>query len=250
MKKFIIANWKCNPIKAKEGEQILSSLKKTVNTENEVVICPPSVFLSHFLSLFSDIFSFGGQDCFFEEKGAYTGEISPKMLQDIGCKYVIIGHSERRTLFGETDKSINHKINEILNSTKLTPILCIGENREDRVKNKTYSILEKQITNALKSIAIEKAKKIIIAYEPIWAIGTGVYATKEEIKEAKNNIVKILCDIYNKPLINKIKIIYGGSVDPKNISFILSKNDANMDGILIGRISLKPKNFSLIANWK
>ncbi|MDD5639338.1 MAG: triose-phosphate isomerase [Candidatus Pacebacteria bacterium] len=250
MKKIIIANWKCNPIKVKEGEQILLSLKKTINTENKVIICPPSLFLSPFLSLFSDIFSFGGQDCFFEEKGAYTGEISPKMLQDIGCKYVIIGHSERRALFSETDKSINQKISKILNSTKLTPILCIGENREERAKNKTYSILERQITSALNNISIEKAKKIIIAYEPVWAIGTGVYATKEEIKEAKNNIVKILCDIYKKLPPNKIKIIYGGSVDLKNIAFILNKNDADMDGVLVGGVSLKPKDFSLIANWK
>ncbi|MCK9393485.1 MAG: triose-phosphate isomerase [Candidatus Paceibacterota bacterium] len=244
-KKIIIANWKCNPISTKEGEKILFSLKESIKTENEVIICPPSVFLSHFLTLFSGIYSFGGQDCFFEEKGAYTGEISPKMLQSIGCKYVIVGHSERRTIFNETDKTINLKINRILNSTKLIPILCIGENREEREKNKTFAILKEQIKNALKGVAIGKAKKIIIAYEPIWAIGTGVYAEEKQIEEAKDYIAKILCDIYGS---KTSKIIYGGSVDSKNIKQILGTTD--MDGVLVGGSSLKPKEFSAIANYK
>jgi len=247
-KKFIIANWKCNPIRTKEGEKILSSLKKTIKTENKVIICPPSVFLSHFLSLFSDVFLFGGQDCYFKENGAYTGEISPKMLQDIGCKYVIIGHSERRSLLGESDQDINLKIKEVINSTKITPVLCIGENREEREKNKTFTILEKQLKIALQNIPNEKLNKIIIAYEPIWAIGTGIYAEEKQIKEAKEYIVKILCDIYNPSSASKIKIIYGGSVNPQNISSILG--NANMDGVLVGGASLKPKEFSIIANWK
>jgi len=245
--KLIIANWKCNPIKAKEGEKILNSIKKSINTGNKVVICPPVVFLSQYFDLFSPFFSFGIQNCYYREKGAYTGEISPKMAQDIGCKYAIIGHSERRTIFKETDQEINLKLQEIITTTKITPILCIGESGEERRAKKTNLIIKKQLDLSLKNIPKERAEKIVIAYEPIWAIGTGAVATEKEIGEARNNIIKILCDIYGNQTASKIKIIYGGSVDANNIASIL---DTGMDGVLVGGASLKPKDFSVIANYK
>lgn len=246
--KIIIANWKCNPIKVKEGEKILTSLKKTIKTNNKIIICPPTIFLSQFYSLFSPLFAFGAQNLFYKEKGAYTGEISPKMAQDIGCKYAIIGHSERRVIFKETDQEINQKLIEITNTTKIIPILCIGENGEERRKNKTNNIIKKQLESALKDIKEKHVKKIIIAYEPIWAIGTGIVASEKEIKQAKESIVKILCDIYGDNSGSKIKIVYGGSVGLSNISSILGS--ADMDGVLVGGASLRPKEFSIIANFK
>jgi triosephosphate isomerase len=246
MKKLIIANWKCNPEKMSEGEKILKALKTSINTKNQVIICPPSIFLSHFLASFRDDFTFGAQNCYFEEKGAYTGEISPKMIESIGGKYVILGHSERRNIFDENDDAINKKLRKVLETTKLIPILCIGENREERMSEKTFSVLGMQLANCLDKIPKDKLGKIIIAYEPIWAIGTGIYATEDKISEAKTNIFKILCDIYNKELAKTVKIVYGGSVDSKNIDMIVNK--ADMDGVLVGGASLKPKEFSLIAN--
>lgn len=247
--KLIIANWKCNPIKAEDGKKIIDAIKKQIATKNKIVICPPSIFLNKFLDLFGSDFSFGIQNCYYKEKGAYTGEISPKMAQYIGCKYAIIGHSERRSLFKETDEEINLKLIEILNTTKITPVLCIGENREDRQNKMTNKIIKNQLVLALKNIPIDIAKKIVIAYEPIWAIGTGISATEKEISDAKINIGKILCDIYkNEKDVTKIKILYGGSVDKDNINSILWTS--NMDGVLVGGSSLKPEVFSIIANCK
>ncbi|MFA6252181.1 MAG: triose-phosphate isomerase [Candidatus Paceibacterota bacterium] len=245
--KLIIANWKCNPTKAKEGEKILNDIKKNLNTKNKVVICPPVIFLSQYFDLFSSFFSFGVQDLHYKEKGPYTGEISPKMAQDVGCKYAIIGHSERRTILKETDQEINLKLQQIITTTKITPILCIGESGEERKAKKTNLIIKKQLDLSLRNIPKDKAEKIVIAYEPIWAIGTGVVATEEEISEAKDNIVKILCDIYGNKTASQIKIIYGGSVDANNIASILN---TGMDGVLVGGASLKPKDFSMIANCK
>ncbi|MCK9578179.1 triose-phosphate isomerase [bacterium] len=245
--KLIIANWKSNPIKRNDGEKLLKNLVQTIKTNNKVIICPPTIFLSHFLNLFSPYFQFGVQNCYSKDKGPYTGEISPKMVQDIGCKYVIIGHSERRSLFNETDEDINLKLIEILNTTKITPILCIGESREERAQKKTYSIIKQQIKSDLKNVDKNKIKNIIIAYEPIWAIGTGIYAHEQEIVDAKNSIVKILCDIYGD-IGRKIRIVYGGSVNAQNIESILK--NADMNGVLVGGASLKPKEFSFIANFK
>lgn len=246
MKKLIIANWKCNPEKIKEGEKILRLLKNLTESKNQIVFCPPTIFLSHFLASFGSDFVFGVQNCYFEEKGAYTGEISPKMIEDVGAKYVIVGHSERRNIFDENDDQINKKLIKILETTKLTPILCIGENGEERANEKTFSVLGMQLNNCLNKIPKDKIKRIVIAYEPVWAIGTGIYATEDKISEAKLSIVKLLCDIYNEEIAKKVRIIYGGSVNPENIDMIVNK--ANMDGVLVGGSSLKPKEFSIIAN--
>ncbi|MDD4409834.1 MAG: triose-phosphate isomerase [Candidatus Pacebacteria bacterium] len=246
MKKLIIANWKCNPEKIIEGMKILNSLKGLVDGKNKVVICPPSVFLGQFLADFGQDFTFGVQNCYFEQKGAYTGEISPKMIQSIGAKYVIIGHSERRSIFKENDDEINKKLSLILNETNLIPVLCIGENREEREAEKTYQVIARQLMNCLDNIPKEKLNKIVIAYEPVWAIGTGIYATEDKIIDARNSIVKILCDIYDKSIENKINIIYGGSVNKENIDMVI--NGCKMDGVLVGGASLKPKDFILICN--
>lgn len=245
MKKIIIANWKCNPVSLKEAEKISSSVKKGLDTKNSVIICPPNIFLQPLIASFGSDFSFGVQNCYCEEKGAYTGEISPKMAKSSGVKYVILGHSERRCLFGETDELINRKLVSVLDAN-MTPVLCIGENRGEREKGDTFKVISRQLIACLDKIPAERAKKIMIAYEPIWAIGTGIYANEEKIIDAKNNILKILCDIYGSDFISKIKIIYGGSVNSKNIDMILST--CSMDGVLVGGASLNPKEFITIAN--
>jgi len=246
MKKVIIANWKCNPITTKEGKKILEYLSNSWDKKNQLIICPPSIYLSSLMADFGSNFKFGVQNCYFEEKGAYTGEISFKMAENMGSRYVIIGHSERKLLFKETDEDINMKMRNALDGTKLTPILCIGENREERENEKTYQILAKQITDAFYKIQLEKIKKVIIAYEPIWAIGTGIHATEDKIIDAKNSIIKILCDIYGEAILKRVNIVYGGSVSKDNIDNILNKS--NMDGVLVGGASLNPKDFTAIIN--
>jgi triosephosphate isomerase len=245
MKKIIIANWKCNPSSMKESEKIASSVKKGLNTKNSIVICPPNIFLQPLIASFGHDFLFGIQNCYYEQNGPYTGEISPKMAKASGAKYAILGHSERRALFGENDESINKKIISVLENNMI-PILCIGENRGEREKGDTFKVISKQLIACLDKIPMDRAKKIIVAYEPIWAIGTGIHASEEKIIDAKSSILKILCDIYGNDIATKTKIIYGGSVNSKNIGMILGT--CSMDGVLVGGASLDPKEFIVIAN--
>lgn len=245
MKKLIIANWKCNPETFKESVKILESLKKALSTNNKTIICPPNIFLRELISQYGGDFLFGAQNCYSEQKGAYTGEISPNMLTNSGVKYVILGHSERRSIFKEGDKEINMKIKKVLEETKLIPILCIGENRGERENSQTHEVIYRQLNECLKGVSAEQAKKIIVAYEPLWAIGTGIHADEEQIVDAKIHISSILCDIYAKEIVSKINIIYGGSVNSNSIEMIVNK--CLMDGVLVGGASLDPVEFSKIS---
>lgn len=249
MKPIIIANWKCNPTSQKEAMRLFNSLKtglknnRSISEKAEVVICPPFVYLSSFK--FKGVsFKLGAQDCFWEEKGAHTGEISPLMLKDLGCSYVIVGHSERRAM-GESDEMVCLKIKEVLD-TNLFPVFCIGENEEQRKKGKTFSFLEKQIKQGLKDIPRTKIEKIVFAYEPIWAIGTGNPCSEDEAFTVSLFVRKLISKIAGNKIAKKIRIIYGGSVNSQNAKDYFSQG--GISGFLVGGASLKSKEFLKIIN--
>jgi len=209
MKKLIVANWKCNPATLKEAQELFCLLKEDIKNK-DIVICPPSIFLS---SLICDDINFGAQNCFWEEFGAYTGEISPQMIKSIGCEYVIIGHSERRTIFNESNDEIRSKIKQAKRAG-LIPIVCIGESKDQN----TFEIIEEQIKD------IEK--DVILAYEPLWAIGTGKNASFDKVREVRG-------------FLKDRKILYGGSVNSQNAKDYLEITD----GLLIGGASLDAIEF-------
>ncbi len=237
MKTLIAANWKLNPSTEKEAKKLFGAVKRGVkNVKNtEVVICPPFVYLPLFKGL-----TLGAQNVFYKEKGAFTGEISPLMFKDLKVKYVIVGHSEVRKYLNETNEIINKKIKAVL-AVKLNPILCVGENENE---NKS-EILEKQIREGLKTISSKDAKNIVIAYEPVWAIGTGKNCSSEETMSSILFIKSIITKLYNRGLSDKIKILYGGSVTSKNSDSYIKEAGAN--GLLVGGASLDPEEFVRIV---
>jgi len=227
MKKIIIANWKCNPLTMSQAKGLFNDIKKGIKpVKNEVIICPP---FSYLYPLLGRGFKLGAQNCFWEEKGPYTGEISPKMLKDLGVEYVIIGHSERRMHLGETDEMINRKLKAALKSG-LKPVLCVGEKKGENSRK----IIESQLSLNLSGIPKKGLRKIIIAYEPIWAIGTGNFCEP-------NKAAETLKFIKSKA---KNMVLYGGSVDSK-IADHYTKN--GFDGLLVGGASLNAKEFIKIA---
>jgi len=229
-KPLIVANWKMNPLTFKKAEELFKGINKEFK-KAEVVICPPFIYLSSSKTKFS----LGAQNCSWEKEGAFSGEISPYQLKSIGCKYVILGHSERRKYFNETNEIIGRKIKKGLEAG-LKPILCIGEALKE--KNHIADVLKKQIKQSLKGVSQKDAEKISIAYEPVWAIGSGSSCPIEQAKSTALLIRKILSELYNA---RKIRILYGGSVNSKNASLYIEK--AGMDGLLIGGASLNPKEF-------
>lgn len=231
MKPLIVANWKMNPVTIKEAEELFNSVKQGVkDVENaETVICPPFIYLPLLKGL-----TLGAQDSYWEEKGAYTGEVSIAMLKEIGCKYVIIGHSERRKYFNETDEIVNRKVKTTLKAG-LIPIVCIGETEEEREMDKTEGVLEEEIKQGLDKVDVSK---IVIAYEPIWAIGTGNPCDVEEALRMK--------EIIQKMLSKDIRILYGGSAKANNAEGYLKQ--AGFNGLLVGGASLDPKEFIKIVN--
>ena len=247
-KKVIAGNWKMNmlPNEAMAFIEELAPLVK--NTENEVILCVPYTDLFYSLLTAQETnIKIGAQNMHFEESGAYTGEISGKMLKSIGVEYVIIGHSERRQYFAETDESVNKKIKAaFLNGLK--PIVCVGETLEQREEGKTVEIITKQTQLALDGLTNEQVENTIIAYEPIWAIGTGKTATSEDannsIKEIRNKIGKI----YGQNTADRVIIQYGGSVKSSNAKELFEMSD--IDGGLVGGASLKSEEFSKIVNYK
>lgn len=247
MKPLVVANWKLNPQTLAEAKRLFNSIKKGIkNIKNvDVVICPPFPFI---LNLESKILNLklGAQDCFWEQKGAYTGEVSPKMLKDLGCQYVILGHSERRIYLGETDEMINKKIKLALKA-KLNPILCIGETEEERNQGRIQEVLKNQLISALLGISksIIQNSKFSIAYEPIWAIGTGKACEVNEAQTMGLFIRKIVAQLYGSLVSKKVQILYGGSIKSKNaLSYI---KEATMQGLLVGGASLDRQEFIQIV---
>ena len=205
----------------------------------EIVICPPFPYLSILNDHLSSL-KLGAQNCFWKDKGPYTGEVSPQILKNIGCRYVIVGHSERRKIFKETDEMINIKIKEILKA-KLQSIFCIGETEEEKKAGKTFHVLEREIKKGLDKISKKEIEKVIIAYEPIWAIGTGKSCEENEVMTVALFIKKLVSRLYNKKVASNMRIIYGGSVNSKNASDYL--RESKMKGLLVGGASLNSKEF-------
>ncbi|MEO0102533.1 MAG: triose-phosphate isomerase [candidate division WOR-3 bacterium] len=243
---LIVGNWKMNktPKEAKELAQELKVRLADVRGR-EIVICPPFTSLPVVSEVIKDSnLKLGAQNMHYELKGAYTGEVSGEFLKEIGCQYVIIGHSERRKYFREDDELINKKLKTAL-KIGLLPIFCVGEELKEREENKTFTVIENQIRKGLEGI--ENIDRITIAYEPVWAIGTGKNATPEQAAEVHNFIRNLLSEIYNREVILKIRIIYGGSVTPDNIDSLMAKEEIN--GVLVGGASLKVDSFVQIIKF-
>ena len=189
----------------------------------------------------------GAQDLFWEAEGAFTGQVSPKMLSAAGCRYVIIGHSERRQFFGETDDTVNRKIRAAV-QTGLIPVMCVGENEKEREGGLTLPVLDKQVKNGLKSFVEVELGALVIAYEPVWAIGTGKTATAAQAQEAHRFIRSVVEGLFGAGLAGALRILYGGSVKPENISELMAM--ADIDGALVGGASLNPDSFAKIVKFK
>ncbi|MBD3415027.1 MAG: triose-phosphate isomerase [Candidatus Aminicenantes bacterium] len=241
-KPFIAGNWKLHK-NISESIQLAKSIKQGTNKKEgaEIVIIPPYVSLSEVKkTLLKSNILLGAQNVFWEESGAYTGEISPSMIKDAGCDFVIVGHSERRQYFGDTDERVNKKVKAVL-SAGLHPIVCIGETLEERENNKTMDKVRAQITKGLKGINQDQISDVIIAYEPIWAIGTGRTATPKQAEKVHEFIRNQLEEMVGKDTSSCAIILYGGSVKPKN-AFSLIK-EKNINGALIGGASLEADSF-------
>ncbi|MCX7876904.1 MAG: triose-phosphate isomerase [Melioribacteraceae bacterium] len=241
-KKIIAGNWKMNN-DISGSINLITELKKGLNekTNATVIVCPPFTSLETAQTLLKDsTIKYGAQNMYYEESGAFTGEISPLMLKSLGCDYVIIGHSERRTIFNESDELINKKIKSAIKNN-LIPIFCIGETLEEREKGITFDICERQVRNGLEGISETELDNLIIAYEPVWAIGTGKTATSQQAEEVHLFIRNLIEKMYSKSLAEKIIIQYGGSVKPENAKELLSQ--PNIDGALVGGACLKADSF-------
>ena len=245
-KKVIAGNWKMNMLTNETIEYIEKFEKLVKDTQNEVILCVPYTDLFYaLLSAQNTNIKIGAQNMHFAENGAYTGEVSGKMLKSIGVEYVIIGHSERRQYFNETDETVNKKIKAAFEN-ELKPIVCVGETLEQREAGKTAEIITTQTKLALDGLSNEQVKNTIIAYEPIWAIGTGKTATSEDANNSIKEIRKEIEKIYGKDIAECVIIQYGGSVKSSNAKELFETSD--IDGGLVGGASLKPDEFAKIVN--
>lgn len=247
MRRFLIAgNWKmnCGPADAAELLEGLKEKKAEVAEEVDVLVCPPFVSLSMSVNYLHDTdIEVGAQNIHFEDNGAYTGEVSASMLVEAGCNFVIIGHSERREYFGETDSTVNKKTKKALEHN-IVPVVCVGESLDQRKADIHFELVKNQITAAFEGISETEALDIVIAYEPIWAIGTGETATPEQAQEMHAHIRSILADLYDQETADGIRILYGGSMKPGNAEELLGQED--VDGGLIGGASLSADSFAEI----
>ena len=244
---FIAGNWKMN-LTRDECVALAKGIADAVaqGSQVEVAVCPPSVYLDavHGVTDGSQV-GLGAQNMYYKPNGAFTGELSASMLCDIGCQYVILGHSERRHILGETDEAINKKVHAAL-AAGLIPIVCVGELLEEREGGRTLEVVQRQFDGSLAGLSDEQMSKVVIAYEPVWAIGTGKVATPEQAEEVHADLRKIMETRYNSDVAAQVRIQYGGSVKPDNAAELLA-ND-NIDGALVGGASLKVDSFLGIIN--
>lgn len=246
---ILAGNWKLNK-NVKEAVDFVESLYAEIGRvhDREVLVCP--VFTSLYAvgkHIGDKCIKMGAQNLYCEEKGAYTGEVAPLMLKDVGCTYVIIGHSERRKYFGECDDFVNRKVKAALNAG-LLPIICVGESLEEKEAGQTQAVTERQVRGAVKDLSATDITKIVIAYEPIWAIGSGKSDSPEGAQETISSIRRVLADIAGEENSQKIRILYGGSVKPENIDAFMRQKD--IDGALVGGASLKVESFARIVNFQ
>lgn len=245
IKPVIAGNWKMNK-KVNEAIDLVSSLKPLVEGINQItiIVCPPFTSLYSVSQIIKGTnIELGGQNCYLKESGAYTGEIAPQMLQDVGCNWTILGHSERRQYFNENDSLLNQKLKYVI-STGLKVMFCIGETLDEREENRMESVLRRQIIEGLRDLTPEQLKNVVIAYEPVWAIGTGKTATKEQAQEAHAFIRSLIERQFGKAAAENLPIQYGGSVKPENAKELISQPDVN--GFLVGGASLIAESFSQI----
>jgi triosephosphate isomerase (TIM) len=243
MRRPIIAgNWKMYK-DINESIELSNAIKRGVfDAENvEIVVCPPFTNLSEVGEMFVGTnVGVGAQNCHWEKEGAFTGEISVAMIKSVNCAYVIIGHSERRKFFGETDETVNKKVASVIGGG-LVPIMCVGETLEEREGGKTMDVVKKQVLGGLEGFGKDDLEELIIAYEPVWAIGTGKTATPSQAEEVHGMIRSLLAERFSSAFADALRILYGGSVNPGNVKELMWEND--IDGGLIGGASLKPDSF-------
>jgi triosephosphate isomerase len=247
-KPIIAGNWKMNKT-SKEARDLAQKLIPLVSGVNnrDIVLAPPFTALPAVAeAIKGTAIALGAQNMSWEDKGAFTGEVSAEMLLDLGCKYVIIGHSERRQYFGETDETVNKKLRQALNK-RLNPIVCAGETLKEREAGRAHEVIERQITGALKGMSAAEMQKIVIAYEPVWAIGTGKTATTEQANEIHSFIRGKIKAVYGTEVADSLRIQYGGSVTPENVAALMAMPD--IDGALVGGASLKPESFAALVKF-
>jgi triosephosphate isomerase len=246
---IMAGNWKMHKT-VREAVDFVTRLQKELGDwdETEAVVAPPFVALAPVAErLTGTKITLAAQDCFWEEQGAFTGQISPPMLRDVGCRYVIIGHSERRAYFGETDETVNKKVKAVL-SYELHPIICVGESLQEREGGDTFKIVGGQMKEGLKGLDAAAFQWIVIAYEPIWAIGTGKTATPKQAQEVHAFIRGLLSEIFSPEGAEKVRIQYGGSVKPDNVDELMAQPD--IDGALVGGASLELDSFTRIVRFE
>jgi len=246
-KPFVAGNWKMNTDSHSSialTEAVVAGSEDIAGSSVDVAVCPPFVYLQAVSkALSSSRVALGAQDVYFEQKGAFTGEISAAMLKDVGCTYAICGHSERRHVIGETDELINKKVAAAILGG-LLPILCVGETIEERKADKTAEVVTRQLKKGLAGLSEAKLSAVTIAYEPVWAIGTGLTATPQQAQDVHALIRRLVGEMYNRAIAEDIRIQYGGSVKGDNAGELMAQKD--VDGLLVGGASLKPDDFVAI----
>lgn len=247
MRKIIIAgNWKLNKT-SQEAIELVNGLNRELVdvTSVDIVVCPPFTALTEVSDVLTDSnIDLGAQNLYWEDSGAFTGEVSAPMLKAVGAKYVIIGHSERRQFFGETNATVNKRLKAALKH-KLIPIVCVGENLQEREANKTFDVIRDHVEGSLAGLSEEEIKGLVIAYEPVWAIGTGKTATSAQAQEVHKFIRELLTKMTSHEVAQAVRIQYGGSVKPENTAELIGQED--IDGALVGGASLKADSFSAIV---
>jgi len=248
-KPLIAGNWKMykTALEARDSAAALAKLVSDVKT-SDVMIAPPYTALAAVSDVVQDTnIALGAQNLYWEAEGAYTGEISPSMLKATGCQYVIIGHSERRQYFGETDQGVNRKIKATVKADMI-PVMCIGETEAQRESDETFSVLDKQVKIGLEGLFSNDLINLVVAYEPVWAIGTGKTATSEQAQDVHRFLRALLAEQFDADYADTVRILYGGSVKPANIAELMARED--IDGALVGGASLDAETFSQIVRYK
>ncbi len=247
-KPFVAGNWKMNTDSLSSvslAKTVADGVMELAGERVDVAVIPPFVYIPAVVGTLSTThIAVGAQDVYFEQQGAFTGEISSSMLKDIGCAYVLCGHSERRHIIKEDDGLVNKKVSAAI-SGGLLPILCVGELIEQRKAGRTEQVVSNQLGKGLEGLSTEKLSAVTLAYEPVWAIGTGLTATPEQAQQVQSMMRKLLADMYDGQLADEIRILYGGSVKPDNASALMSQPD--VDGLLVGGASLKSEDFIAIV---
>lgn len=247
---LMAANWKMHLLRREAKTLVEDLLKECTPVQGrEVLICPPAQHLTEVAALLkgqSGVY-LGAQNCHWEEQGAFTGEISPAMVRDTGATHVLVGHSERRAMFGDTDENCRKKVAAAAEAG-LIPVLCVGELLEEREAGQTEQVIVGQLKAALKGFSLDSGSKLVIAYEPVWAIGTGRTATPQDANAAMGSLRAALAELYGERIANQMRILYGGSVKPDNVDSLMSQE--NIDGALVGGASLKADSFARIVGFQ